>query len=243
VDWILENWQTLVAIAGAVVMAARLIVKLTPTPKDDAWLARIIDALKAVGLHIDPNKMAGRPGNGGGSNGAYLLIPLAFLLPLLGGCIAPMAVREAQAWEEAAWQGYVRNAGRIHDLTLSMYEVERTAARERATQEALARVKAKAVDGKLPADEFAEALEVLCREREKVDGQTKMLVDKVRSLIAANNTEAAKALRIHGKMAEWLESGIDESAVPLLVREAAALINSHRGPQATAPPGVPAPSP
>jgi hypothetical protein len=242
VDWILENWQTLVAIAGAIVMAARLIVKLTPTPKDDAWLARIIDVLKAVGLHIDPAKPADRPGSGG-TTGAYLLIPLAFLLSILGGCVAPTAVREGQAWEEAAWQGYIRNEGRIHDLTLSMYEVERTAARERATQDALARVKAKAVDGKLPADEFASALEVLCQEREKADGQTKTLVDKVRSLIAANNAEAAKALRIHGKMAEWLEAGIDESAVPLLVREAVTLIQSYRGPPATAPPAASASSP
>jgi hypothetical protein len=154
--------------------------------------------------------------------------------------VAPTAVREGQAWEEAAWQGYIRNTDRIHDLTLSMYEVERTAARERATQDALARVKAKAVDGKLPADEFASALETLCQEREKADGQTKTLIDKVRSLIAANNAEAAKALRIHGKMAEWLEAGIDESAVPLLVREAAALINSYRGaPESPAAAGPP----
>jgi hypothetical protein len=238
VDWILENWQTLVAIAGAIVMAARLIVKLTPTPKDDAWLARIIDALKAVGLHIDPNKPADRPGNGGTTR-TCLLIPLAFLLPLLGGCVAPTAVREGQAWEETAWRGYIRNTDRIHDLTLSMYEVERTAARDRATQDALSRVKAKAVDGKLPADEFASALEVLCQEREKADSQTKALVGRVRSLVAANNVEAAKALRIHGRMAEWLEAGVDESAVPLLVREAAALIQSYRGPPATGPPAAP----
>jgi hypothetical protein len=98
------------------------------------------------------------------------------------------------------------------------------------------------VDGKLPADEFAAALEVLCQEREKADGQTKTLVDKVRSLIAANNAEAAKALRIHGKMAEWLEAGIDESAVPLLVREAASLIQSYRSPSTTAPPAASAQS-
>jgi len=238
VDWILENWQTLVAIAGAVVMAARLIVKLTPTPKDDAWLARIIDVLKAVGLHIDPNKPADRP-----PPAVMLLLAFAFVLPVAGGCVAPAAVRESQAWEEAAWRCYIRNTDRIHDLTLSMYDVERTAARERATQDALSRVKAKAVDGKLPTDEFASALEVLCQEREKADGQTKALVDRVQSLIAANNAEAAKALRLHGKMAEWLEAGIDESAVPLLVREAAALIQSYRNPAATAPPGAPAAPP
>ena len=78
------------------------------------------------------------------------------------------------------------------------------------------------------------------------------LADEIRDAFAGVNqsgqaaealiaeVEAAKALRIHGKMAEWLESGIDESAAPLLVREAAALINSFRsGPESPAAVGPP----
>jgi hypothetical protein len=33
-------------------IAARIIVKLTPTPKDDTALAKVVDVLKALGLHL-----------------------------------------------------------------------------------------------------------------------------------------------------------------------------------------------
>ena len=53
-NFITENWQNIVGIAGAVVMLARLVVKLTPTPKDDTFMAKyILPALKSVGLKID----------------------------------------------------------------------------------------------------------------------------------------------------------------------------------------------
>ena len=52
-NWITENWQNIVGIAGGVVMLARLIVKITPTPKDDTALAKIISVLKSVGLKLD----------------------------------------------------------------------------------------------------------------------------------------------------------------------------------------------
>ena len=58
INWISNNWQNIVAVLGAIVIAARLIVKLTPTPKDDAFLAKIIAALKQLGLVIpdEPKK-------------------------------------------------------------------------------------------------------------------------------------------------------------------------------------------
>lgn len=40
------------AALSAVVGAARLIVLLTPTPKDDAVMAKVIAVLKKIGLHI-----------------------------------------------------------------------------------------------------------------------------------------------------------------------------------------------
>lgn len=51
--WITHNWETVVAGAGAVVMLSRIVVRLTPTPKDDTALKRIVDFLKALGLKID----------------------------------------------------------------------------------------------------------------------------------------------------------------------------------------------
>jgi hypothetical protein len=51
--WITENFANIMAVVGAVIVLARVIVKLTPTPADDSFLEKIVSVLKAVGLHID----------------------------------------------------------------------------------------------------------------------------------------------------------------------------------------------
>lgn len=53
IHFITQNWHDIVGIAGAVVIGARLVVKLTPTPKDDSFLERIVGVLKQLGLHLD----------------------------------------------------------------------------------------------------------------------------------------------------------------------------------------------
>ena len=53
ISWTTENFGSIVAIAGAVVILARIIVKLTPTPADDSILEKVVSFLKAIGLHID----------------------------------------------------------------------------------------------------------------------------------------------------------------------------------------------
>ena len=51
-NWITSSWTEIVAAIGAVVIAARVIVKLTPTPADDTVLEKIVNFLKTLGLHI-----------------------------------------------------------------------------------------------------------------------------------------------------------------------------------------------
>ena len=51
-EWIIANGDGIVAIAGAVVILARLIVKLTPTPKDDTAMDKLVETLKHLGLHV-----------------------------------------------------------------------------------------------------------------------------------------------------------------------------------------------
>ena len=51
-EFLTANWKQIVAVAGAVIIVARLIVKLTPTPKDDSALEKIVKVLKALGLHV-----------------------------------------------------------------------------------------------------------------------------------------------------------------------------------------------
>ena len=46
------DFAQIVAALGAVVILARVIVKATPTPKDDTVLAKIVGFLKHLGLHV-----------------------------------------------------------------------------------------------------------------------------------------------------------------------------------------------
>ncbi|MBQ8032570.1 MAG: hypothetical protein IJ266_01230 [Elusimicrobiaceae bacterium] len=59
-DWIISNLKDILAIIGAVVTVASLIVKLTPTQKDDNVLAKIIQFLAAVGIFNPDGSMIGK---------------------------------------------------------------------------------------------------------------------------------------------------------------------------------------
>ena len=52
-NFITENFANIMAVIGAVIVVARLVVKLTPSPADDSILEKIVNVLKAVGLHIN----------------------------------------------------------------------------------------------------------------------------------------------------------------------------------------------
>jgi hypothetical protein len=54
-------------VIAAVVFVARIIVKLTPTPKDDTWLQTVVDILKHVGLQL-PSSTDQGTGTGNGGN-------------------------------------------------------------------------------------------------------------------------------------------------------------------------------
>lgn len=58
-----------IAAIGAVVILARVIVKLTPTPRDNTWLDRVITWLKHIGLHIPALLLAAALWSGCGSTG------------------------------------------------------------------------------------------------------------------------------------------------------------------------------
>jgi hypothetical protein len=40
--WVTNHWLEILAVYGGLVTAASYIVKWTPTPKDDAWLAKVL---------------------------------------------------------------------------------------------------------------------------------------------------------------------------------------------------------
>lgn len=47
-NWILQHSVELLALVGAIYGLARMIVALTPTPKDDAQLEKVASWLKAI---------------------------------------------------------------------------------------------------------------------------------------------------------------------------------------------------
>lgn len=54
IEWIKANWESVLAIIGGVVSVATVIVKLTPSQKDDNILATIINILSVFSL-VNPD--------------------------------------------------------------------------------------------------------------------------------------------------------------------------------------------
>lgn len=50
-NFISENWETLVLIVTTIVTLASLIVKLTPSPKDDEAVGKIMAIINALALN------------------------------------------------------------------------------------------------------------------------------------------------------------------------------------------------
>ncbi len=57
--WIMEHWKDILAIIGGVVTTASIIVKLTPTQKDDVVLSKVIRILSALSLFNMDGSMIG----------------------------------------------------------------------------------------------------------------------------------------------------------------------------------------
>lgn len=50
ITWVTNHWKDVLAIISAVIGLATVIVKMTPTQKDDAVLAKVIKVLAALSL-------------------------------------------------------------------------------------------------------------------------------------------------------------------------------------------------
>lgn len=59
-EWITQHWQEILAWIGGIVTAASIIVKLTPTQKDDNILAKIIKILAALSLFNPDGSLVGK---------------------------------------------------------------------------------------------------------------------------------------------------------------------------------------
>lgn len=59
-EWITSHWQEILEWIGGIVTAASIIVKLTPTQKDDNILAKIIKVLAALSLFNPDGSLVGK---------------------------------------------------------------------------------------------------------------------------------------------------------------------------------------
>jgi hypothetical protein len=50
-EFITTNWQDILLAVTSIVTAASIIVKITPTPKDDAVLAKVIAVLNVLAIN------------------------------------------------------------------------------------------------------------------------------------------------------------------------------------------------
>ena len=60
INWVQANWKDVLAIIGGVVTVASIIVKLTPTQKDDTVLEKIIKILSALSLFNPDGSLVGK---------------------------------------------------------------------------------------------------------------------------------------------------------------------------------------
>ena len=55
-EWLTEYGPGIVALAGAIVVVARIVVRLTPTDRDNALLDYVVAFCKLLALYIAPSK-------------------------------------------------------------------------------------------------------------------------------------------------------------------------------------------
>ena len=59
--WIINNYEAIIAGVVAVLTGLALLAKITPSPADDKWIAKILAFLKLVPVIKDPAKNPEKP--------------------------------------------------------------------------------------------------------------------------------------------------------------------------------------
>ena len=51
-NWITQHWSDVLQVISYIIASASIITALTPTPKDDALMAKLHSVLKLLGLNV-----------------------------------------------------------------------------------------------------------------------------------------------------------------------------------------------
>ncbi len=263
-EWIAQNWEAIVAGVGAVALASRAVLfALAGLMHLFGWqkgedemtaVGKCIDGI-ASGLKVTALNVPKTFQNTGDGNSApplvtdevkvkdgKLLVTWPFLalaaLTLLAasGCVAPQTIQDAYALEGQAITQYVANGERIDKAWADIYTEARRSDLDYTTEKVTQLLKDKALAGKLTPDEVAAAVKAVVANREKAQADTAKVVVSMQRLQTVNRNEIAKALRLHGTLADWLAAGVDASAIPGMIDEIGTLIQTFRVPATTAAP-------
>lgn len=69
IEWIKTNWDTILEVIGVVYIVAELVVKLTPSEKDNTILKKVVDLVNQVIDLIVPNLK-----KGGGTHNTNIIV-------------------------------------------------------------------------------------------------------------------------------------------------------------------------
>lgn len=132
INWIIANWVAILAAAGSVCLAASAITKLTDTPEDDAWVARVYKVIETLAMVTGKAKcLPGEkvPGVTAStkSKTSVLFLPLLLLI-LTVSCAATLTPKEraqstgyevAEAYQDL-YQNYVSTNERLTEAGQTM---------------------------------------------------------------------------------------------------------------------------
>ena len=156
------------------------------------------------------------------------LILVALVLLLAGGCTAPGSLRDAQVWERQAMLNVLANEQRMGDAWAAVYRMARQADIDATTEASIALIKTKA-----DPVEVEKGVRFLMVMRDKALADTEKVIAKFGEMRTVNLAEAKKALDLHGAVTEWMEAGLDASAIPAMAQEVLGLIEVFKKPAAT----------
>jgi len=157
-----------------------------------------------------------------------ILSALALALLLAGGCTAPGSLRDAQVWERQAMLNVLANEQRMGDAWAAVYRMARQADIDATTEASIALIKTKA-----DPVEVEKGVRFLMVMRDKALADTEKVIAKFGEMRTVNLAEAKKALDLHGAVTEWMEAGLDASAIPAMAQEVLGLIEVFKKPAAT----------
>lgn len=236
-NWITEHWQDLLAITGALFVLLRLIVALTPTPKDDQLLAKAetwyekLLGFAALLFGLDTTQGIKKSS---GSSGAKLPLIGFILLPfVLGGCLGVKpspAIQAANDLKRKAITNYAANIDRVLDVLLESYRKEAYSHVDTKVRIDMktAETNAQATGGKVDLGQALLFFEKLNQQREQKRAEVDQAISAIRRVMAGAQVDLALHLNLDEVVQRYSDAGVDLSAAQSAIDQILELIRQSK---------------